>query len=183
MNKRLTAQSWIDAGLKVLACQGFQALKAEPLAKALGVSRGSFYWHFADVDVFQCAVIDGWKNLATEAVIAEIEVVTTAGGRLQTLLQRVLRVDSTLENRMRFWATFADVAARAVAEVDQRRKTFVASLLEERGVSSEQASLRTNILYWVYLGSTLSKEKLAEEVLDQVVDELVRLALAPSNQK
>ena len=46
---QLSARDWLDQGLKTLARSGFTALKAEPLAKAMGVSRGSFYWHFADI--------------------------------------------------------------------------------------------------------------------------------------
>ncbi len=48
MADQLSAKDWLDQGLRALARSGFTALKAEPLAKAMGVSRGSFYWHFAD---------------------------------------------------------------------------------------------------------------------------------------
>ena len=43
MVDQLSAQDWLNQGLKTLAKSGFTALKAEPLAKAMGVSRGSFY--------------------------------------------------------------------------------------------------------------------------------------------
>ena len=52
MNDQLTASDWLDQGLKTLAKDGFTALKAEPLAKAMRVSRGSFYWHFADIAAY-----------------------------------------------------------------------------------------------------------------------------------
>jgi AcrR family transcriptional regulator len=51
MADQLSATDWLRQGLKTLAQSGFTALKAEPLAKAMGVSRGSFYWHFADIGV------------------------------------------------------------------------------------------------------------------------------------
>ena len=54
MSDQLSAKDWVDQGLKALASRGFTALKAEPLAKALRVSRGSFYWHFADIAAFPC---------------------------------------------------------------------------------------------------------------------------------
>ena len=62
MSKRLAAQDWIDFALKTLAREGFQALKADVLARKLGVSRGSFYWHFKDLGTFHQCVIDGWKQ-------------------------------------------------------------------------------------------------------------------------
>ena len=57
MTDQLSARDWLDQGLKALAARGFTALKAEPLAKAMGVSRGSFYWHLADVDAFHAAIL------------------------------------------------------------------------------------------------------------------------------
>ena len=57
MADQLSARDWLDQGLKALATNGFTSLKAEPLAKAMGVSRGSFYWHFADIAAFHAAVL------------------------------------------------------------------------------------------------------------------------------
>ena len=55
MTDQLSADDWISQGLKALAKSGFIALKADPLARAMGVSRGSFYWHFADLGAFHAA--------------------------------------------------------------------------------------------------------------------------------
>src|SRR5688572_18902718 len=72
MNDQLSAKDWLDQGLKALASRGFTALKAEPLAKAMGVSRGSFYWHFADIGAYRAAILTHWREVAAEQVIAEI---------------------------------------------------------------------------------------------------------------
>ena len=58
MTDQLSANDWLDQGLKTLARRGFTALKAEPLAKAMGVSRGSFYWHFTDIGALKTALAD-----------------------------------------------------------------------------------------------------------------------------
>src|SRR5271156_698521 len=71
MTDQLSARDWLDRGLKVLAEQGFTALKAEPLAKAMGVSRGSFYWHFADIGAFHAAILQHWRDIAAERIIAD----------------------------------------------------------------------------------------------------------------
>src|SRR3954447_1209617 len=78
MTDQLSARDWLDQGLKALASRGFTALKAEPLAKALGVSRGSFYWHFADVSAFHAELLKHWREIAAEQVITGVE--TSAGG-------------------------------------------------------------------------------------------------------
>src|SRR4030088_863821 len=73
MADQLSAQDWVDHGLKTLARSGFTALKAEPLAKAMGVSRGSFYWHFADIGAFHAAILKRWREVAAERIIAGLE--------------------------------------------------------------------------------------------------------------
>jgi AcrR family transcriptional regulator len=64
MTKRLRAQDWINFALRTLAHEGFDAMKADVLARKLGVSRGSFYWHFSDLDGFHARVIEHWNSEA-----------------------------------------------------------------------------------------------------------------------
>ena len=61
---RLTRSAWLDHGLRTLARQGADALKVGPLATALNVSRGSFYWHFKDIADFRTQLLQSWQELA-----------------------------------------------------------------------------------------------------------------------
>src|SRR4051794_10269861 len=72
MTDQLSAKDWLDQGLRTLAASGFTALKAEPLAKAMGVSRGSFYWHFTDLSAFHSALLNHWREIAAEQIIADL---------------------------------------------------------------------------------------------------------------
>jgi len=175
MSKRLSESDWIDAGLRVLASRGFHALKAEPLAKELGVSRGSFYWHFADVEAFHRRVIAHWKAMATEAVIAEIEDAQPLEMRLPALLRRALSADPALEIAMRSWAAAYDAAAAATKEVDRRRRAYLTQILTECGTGPALAGTRAAILYWTYLGCALTGTKPAGRQLGIVIEELCAL--------
>src|SRR5271170_7353489 len=104
MTDQLSARDWLDRGLKVLAEQGFTALKAEPLAKAMGVSRGSFYWHFADVEAFHAAILSHWREVAAERIIADVEASAGNEKPLQVLLRRVFGERLALESAVRSWA-------------------------------------------------------------------------------
>src|ERR1700743_668407 len=106
MSDQISASHWLNQGLKTLAEQGFTALKAEPLAKAMGVSRGSFYWHFEDIGAFHAAILAHWREVAAEQIIADIESVEARQNRVPTLLRRVLSAKSGLERAVRHWATF-----------------------------------------------------------------------------
>src|SRR5258708_7234795 len=129
MTDQLSATDWLDQGLRVLAESGFTALKAEPLAKAMGVSRGSFYWHFADIRAFHAANLKHWREVAAEQVIANLEAASTNAEPLPLLLRRAFSGKPALEKAMRSWATLDPLARSAVQAIDRRRLNYVESLL------------------------------------------------------
>src|ERR1700710_2976283 len=98
MGDQLSAQDWIKQGLKTLAKSGFTELKAEPLAKAMGVSRGSFYWHFTDISAFQAAILKHWREIAAEQIIAGVEAAAGDENPLGVLLRRVFGERLAIEN-------------------------------------------------------------------------------------
>lgn len=173
---RLTARDWVNAGLKALAKSGFTALKADALAKVLGVSRGSFYWHFADVGAFHAAVLQRWREVAYENVVREVE--GTASNRLTALLDRAFRADIHLERAIRSWTTVEPKARAMVEAVDDRRLKYIRELLIEAGLPSDAASARARILYWAYLGHGLSTDKPSPPEWRRILDELARAATA-----
>jgi AcrR family transcriptional regulator len=153
-SERLAPDDWVNAGLRALARAGFTALKADTLAKGLGVSRGSFYWHFADVGAFHAAVLRRWREVALENIVAELE--GTPGDRLQALMQRAFSARSNLESAVRAWAS-ADPKVRAAVEVvDAERVRYLANLLIEAGLDAAIAASRARVLNWAYLGRSLS---------------------------
>lgn len=178
---RLTSRDWVKAGLKALAKTGFTALKADTLAKGLGVSRGSFYWHFTDVGAFHAAVLQRWREVAYENVIRELD--GTAQNRLEALLDRAFRADTRLERAMRSWATTDPRARTMVEAVDGRRLVYLEKLLVEAGVAPGMTPVRARLLYWAYLGFILSSAKLDEAERRRLLDELARAAMSKSNHR
>ncbi|HYP55470.1 MAG TPA: helix-turn-helix domain-containing protein, partial [Solirubrobacterales bacterium] len=43
---RTPRTAWVEEGLRALATGGPDAVRVEALARALGVTKGGFYWHF-----------------------------------------------------------------------------------------------------------------------------------------
>ncbi len=171
---RLGPEEWVSAGLKALAKSGASALKADTLAGRLGVSRGSFYWHFADVPAFHAAVLRRWREIALENIIAELE--STSDDRLETLLHRAFAAGSGIERAVRAWAT-ADAGARAAVEaVDVERIRYLRKLLVDAGIPAGIAATRARIMNWTYLGFSISSNRLDEASLKQVLLDLSQLA-------
>jgi AcrR family transcriptional regulator len=177
MTDQLSATDWLDTGLKALAANGFAGLKAEPLAKAMGVSRGSFYWHFADIAAFHSAILQYWREVAAERVIADLEAARGQQNPLSLLLRRTFSGRLALEKAVRSWASFDASARSAVQAIDSRRLDYVEHLLRAEGLSAETAQARAQILYWAFVGFALSDKPLARAQQQAVLDELVRIAL------
>jgi AcrR family transcriptional regulator len=174
MADRLGPEEWVSAGLKALAKSGASALKADTLATRLGVSRGSFYWHFADVAAFHAAVLRRWREVALENIIAELE--STSDDRMETLLRRAFSTGSGIERAVRAWAT-ADPGARAAVEaVDVERIRYLRKLLVDAGIPATIAATRARIMNWTYLGFSISSNRLDEASLKQVLRDLSQLA-------
>jgi AcrR family transcriptional regulator len=176
MSDQLSARDWLDQGLKVLATRGFTALKAEPLAKAMGVSRGSFYWHFADIGAFHAAILKHWREVAAEQIIANVEAASKNDNPLPHLLRRVFGERLTLERAVRTWATFDPAAKSAVQAIDRRRLGYVESLFRASGLSPDVARARAKILYWAFLGFALSDKALPRAQQQAVLDEMLLIA-------
>lgn len=176
MTEQLTADDWIKEGLKALAKSGFTALKADPLAKAMGVSRGSFYWHFDDLGAFHAAVLKRWREIAAEQIIADVE----AGGDepLEALLRRSFGARLDLERAVRNWAAFDAAAQGAVRAIDRRRIDYIATLLTMRGLAPAMAQARAQILYWIFLGFALSGTPVSAARLQNLLDEILRMVSA-----
>lgn len=177
MKDQLSAQDWLTAGLKALARDGFTALKADPLAKAMGVSRGSFYWHFADIGAFHAAILKHWQEVAAERIIADVEMASTGDDALQLLLRRTFAARLSLEMAVRSWAVVDPAARAAVEAIDRRRLDYIEQLIVHAGLDSELARIRAEILYWAFLGFALSGRALPNDRKQRILDELLGMAL------
>ena len=171
---RLTKSDWIRHGLLTLAAEGHGGLKAGPMAAALKVSRGSFYWHFADIADFRGQLLTRWQESMTDQVIRELEAEAAEPDRLKPLMRRAFQSERSLERAMRSWAAEDEAVAAVVASVDDRRIAYIADLLTAAGVAPARALHRTTFLYWAYLGQALVMDRrhtaLAPADLDEIGD-------------
>jgi AcrR family transcriptional regulator len=148
-------EDWVDEGLKLLAQQGVDAVKVERLATALGVTKGSFYWHFRDRDALLAAMLERWEAISTQAVMVRIDAIGgTPAERLRTLIQSTSQIKraARIEHAIRAWAS-RDKSARTVLQgVDATREAYVEGLLIEHGLSVAHAKLRARVLHLALIG-------------------------------
>lgn len=129
---RLSPEKWIIAGLDALAASGPSALAAEPLARALKTTKGSFYWHFKDVPAFQDAVLTHWQATALNEMLTRLQDGGDADLRLRTFGHAIL--SDSVEPKLRIWAQGDPRVAAALAEVDAERLRYLTRLLGQMGL-------------------------------------------------
>ncbi len=130
----LSREKWIAAGFAALASTGPSALAAEPLARVLGTTKGSFYWHFKDVPAFQEAMLTAWHAQALEDVLTQVGQSGDADTRLRAFGQSILA--SQVEPKLRIWAASDARVADALAEVDAERLQYLTRLLGRLGLGN-----------------------------------------------
>src|SRR5687768_13836872 len=92
---RLSADDWASAALEVIAEQGLAAVAVEPLARRLGVTKGSFYWHFPSREALLVAALERWEKTEQETVFGKMEAVSDPRVRLRELFQLVAHEPTT----------------------------------------------------------------------------------------
>lgn len=148
----LTPNDWLNLALTELKDRGYSALKAQPLAKKLSVTRGSFYHHFESLEVFHAAVIYHWSDCTSGQIIQTAMEMRDPHEALDELLQKTLHSSADLERAVRSWSTVQALVAKAVEQVDQERIKVAETLLIDGGVPEPTAKARAKLLYWAAIG-------------------------------
>jgi len=165
-SERLSRDDWLKAALH-RSTLGIDAVKVAPLAAELGVTTGSFYWHFKNRRQLLDALLEYWEHEMTDVAIKALREFTgTPGDRILFLIESV-----TNGNLARYdlpiwaWAQSDSQVAQAFARVLRKRFAFTASLYAEAGFSKEQADALGRMLVVYMMGeatlipSSLTKRK------------------------
>jgi AcrR family transcriptional regulator len=143
--QRLSREDWLENALTVLSRQGRAGLRIEGLSAALGVSRGSFYWHFKDRDDFVHSLLEYWYEEYSAGAPA---AVGRDGGSPEERLLRLMRLvhaqDLTRHDlTMRSLATLDSQFSSIVRKTDRFRLDFIESLFEEMGFTDDELRIRS----------------------------------------
>ena len=90
---RQSRKSWLEAALQALARGGIDRVRVESLAKDLGVTKGSFYWHFKDREQFFDEMLSFWAEQSTQTVITNVHYPTDPAARVRAVAEDIVRRD------------------------------------------------------------------------------------------
>ncbi len=148
--KTLGAEAW-----RALSELGVEGVRVEPLAARLGVTKGSFYWHFEDRAALLGALLDDWEQRATAAVIRAVdERCESPRERLFALIRMTTGAPEApdVEHAVRAWGALDPAVRKRLHRVDARREAYVQALLVAVGVDEARAAMRARALYLALIG-------------------------------
>lgn len=149
---KLKREGWLIAALDVLCEEGIERVKVEPIAAHLGVTKGSFYWHFKSRETLLTQMVDYWAAEQNEIINRLAESALEPRQRLWNVLQFISRKDSRYDVAIRAWAGTNSHAAKAIAQLDGRRLAFCEKLFEEMGFAGDETKLRARMVYFYQVG-------------------------------
>ena len=158
---RLDADAWTVAALDVLAAQGIDGVRVELLARNLGVTKGSFYWHFRDRDALHVAMLERWRRRATLDIIERLDRDEQPRHRFGALMRLPFSGPRSahgadIELAIRLWGRRDPRARAALEEVDRLRTDYIAGLLTSFAVPAAEAQSRAVLAYcYMRVASTL----------------------------
>ncbi len=183
---RGSAALWLDGAHALLIEGGVEAVKIGPLAARLGLSRTSFYWHFADREALLAALVARWRETNTPALVARIDrpaaTVTEAVLALFDAWVDADMFDSAAEFAMRTWALTDPVVAAALAGEDEARIAALTGLFLRHGYAADEADTRARTVYLTQVGyiALRSEEDFAARMARIPSYALVFTGVAPS---
>jgi AcrR family transcriptional regulator len=178
---RTPRSKWIDEGLRALAAGGPDAVRIEPLAQALGVTRGGFYWYFDDRRALLDELLDTWERRSTEEVIERVE---SKGGDARTKARRAgaLTFSSdgllAIDLAIRDWSRRERTVAERLRRVDNRRMDYLRSLFETFCTDEAEIEARCMLAFSLAIGNNLIAADHGERNREDVLELAVRRLFA-----
>jgi AcrR family transcriptional regulator len=179
---RLAKRDWILAATRALARGGVSAVRIEVLAKELGVTKGSFYWHFKNRRALLAEVLRSWRVAATERIDALVgHRSRDLREQIRLLIQHATRDGSDyvpggrLEQAIREWANNSATARETLRQVDVDRLEMLTEIYVGTGLRRADALAYAHLLYAFTLGANQIDADVSHQVGQSIRDGVGRI--------
>ncbi len=152
--RSLNANDWIQAALDVIAESGIEAVAVEPLARRMGVTKGSFYWHFANREALVTAALQDWEHQETVEMIQRAEAESQPRERLHTLFHTAANTDERAEQILLTLSGSKHAAARdCVRRVTEAWRAYIENCYLALGLEAASARNWATFAYSTFIGT------------------------------
>jgi AcrR family transcriptional regulator len=144
---------WLATGLKILGDRGVAGLTIQRMTDTLGVTKGSFYHHFANIDDFRELLVAYWADQYLSTAAGPPDGVGDGLALLDTIMEEAFSSVTEPEIAIRAWAHQDEMVQKAVEQVDRARRQFVLNVFRNVAGDEEQARLMADMLATMLIGS------------------------------
>lgn len=154
---RTPRSTWIDEGLRALGAGGPDAVRIESLAQALGVSKGGFYWYFADRRALLEEMLDTWERRSIDEVLERVE---SEGGDARTKVHRAGALTFSkdllaIDLAVRDWSRREQSVAERLRRVDNRRMEYLRTQISASLPDDDDVEARCMLAFSLAIGNHL----------------------------
>ena len=176
----LTADDWAQAALQVIAKGGISAVSIESIARDLGVTKGSFYWHFRSRKDLLRAAMALWEKQETDEIIALAQSIPDPRKRIQEVFRTATDKEHAGRLMLALAAASSDPDIRDfMARATQRRLDFIAECYEALGQPPEEARRWATFAYSTFVGGLqLARDNPGALPHGQELQEYLRLCIS-----
>jgi AcrR family transcriptional regulator len=177
-------EAWVEAAFEALASGGPDAVRVEALAATLGVSKGGFYWHFANRNDLLDRVLIAWEQAVVDTVI---EAVDSRGSDPRDKLRQLLEIaiefglaghGIEVEMAIRDWARREPAVAERLHRVDERRMDYLRNLFGQFCADEVDAEARCLVVYALFVSNPLIGLQHRGHTRVEVIRRAIELLLA-----
>jgi AcrR family transcriptional regulator len=184
----LQPDDWIRAAFSRLSAQGVESVRVEILARDLGATKGSFYWHFIDREDLLARMLLQWEEEEMRWLEAAQEPNSGAAARWARFIERSANPErARLEVSFRAWARRDERVASHIATIEAKRRAHIVSVLRDVGFTPSSAERWSEVALLVYLGwmDRTTRDpgfQLTGRGLGEFLSDLILAASSPSDR-
>lgn len=149
--KKKAREDWEQAALDAIAAGGLRSLAVPELARTLGVTKGSFYWHFASLDALVEASLSRWEAM-DNAAVQELDSIADPRARLRAAFTEARESVQAHALYVALSGSDDSRVSAALRRISQRRLGFLVAAYEELGYAQSEAHDRAMLAYLAYIG-------------------------------
>ena len=166
--KQLAAEDWLKLALETLDNEGIHKVNVERLARKLGVTKGSFYWHFKNRENLLKEMLNYWTETLTTNVIQRSR--QNSKNAKETLLKLMTIITEEKVGRyeaaIRAWAMHDEMARTVLHKVDEQRLKYITSVFTDIGFKKADAEIRARMMLYyqvaeqgIFISDSIEKRK------------------------
>ena len=154
-NGRLSRTDWIQSALEILAESGVESVKIVPLADKLGVTSGSFYWHFKNRQELYQALVDYWERELTEAALVATRHIEPPAERIWCLMDQVMTKGmARYDLAVWHWAQSDKMVNKVFNRAVNTRFDYAKWMFMETGFGATEAEVRGRMMVVYMMGES-----------------------------